>query len=113
MNDINKTPVDILVEKGYDDVIVFSNPDYTDALIGLTDTNQAVYDYDKMIEWLIKHENMDIEDAADFISYNSSFYCGKYYPVIYYESYEKELEDLDDYTEIVFTRIENLPNKTN
>lgn len=113
MSNISKTPIDILIEKGYDDVIVFSNPDYTDALIGLTDMNQAVYDYDLMIEWLIKHENMDLEEAADFISYNDSFYCGKYYPVIYYKSYEEELEDSSDYTQIVFTRIENLLNKTN
>jgi hypothetical protein len=107
MSDGNKTPVDILVEKGYDDVIVFSNPDYTDALIGLTDTHQAVYDYDKMIEWLIKHEDMDEEEAVDFISYNDSFYCGKHYPIVYYESYEDELED----EKIVFTKIEDLPNK--
>lgn len=110
MSNINKTPVDLLIEKGYDNVIVFSNPSYIDALIGLTDMNQAVYDYDLMVEWLIKHENMDLEDAADFIDYNSSFYCGEHYPVIYYESYEEELEDLDDYCQIVFTRIEDLPN---
>lgn len=110
MSNINKTPVDLLIEKGYDNVIVFSNPSYTDALIGLTDMNQAVYDYDLMVEWLIKHENMDLEDAADFIDYNSSFYCGEHYPVIYY-GFEEELEDSDDYAEIIFTRVENLPNK--
>lgn len=45
-----KTPIDILVEKGYGDVIVFRNPDYTDALIGISNKYQAVYDYDLMIE---------------------------------------------------------------
>ena len=108
-NNLLKTPVDILVDKGYEDVIIFDNPSYTGALIGLTNKNQAVYDYDLMVEWLIKHENMDLEDAVDFISWNDSFCCGEHYPVIYY-NYEEEFEDLDDdYEKIVFTRIEDLP----
>ena len=104
----NKTPEDILVDKGYDDVIVFRNPDYTDALVGLTDEYNAVYDYDLMIEWLITHENMDFDDAADFISYNDSFYYGEKYPVIYYGYLD---EDEEDYEELIFTRIEDLPEK--
>lgn len=107
MSNTNKSPIDLLVEKGYDDVIVFSNPDYTDALIGLTDTNQAVYDYDLMLEWLINHENMDLEEAIDFIAYNSSFYFGKHYPVIYFDD-EMLSEDEE---QIMFTKIEDLPNK--
>lgn len=109
----HKTPVDILIEKGYEDVIIFRNPDYTDCLIGLTDNHQAVYDYDLMVEWLIEHENMDSEEAVDFISYNSSFYYGEYYPVIYYNSYEEDYEedyDEDEYEQIRFTKIEDLPD---
>ena len=83
MTNTNKTPIDILVEKGYDDVIIFSCPDYTDALIGLTDDYNAVYDYSLMIDWLIEHEGMDEEESADFISYNDSFGYGEHYPVIY------------------------------
>ena len=52
----NKTPIDILVEKGYEDVIVFRSPNYTDALIGLTADYNAVYDYGLMIDWLIEHK---------------------------------------------------------
>ena len=109
----DKSPIDILVEKGYDDVIVFSNPDYTEALIALTDDYNAVYDYELMLEWLIKHENMDLEEAADFISYNDSFYYGEHYPVIYYgEEFEEELiEDDSNYKPITFTKIEDLPDK--
>ena len=106
-NSLFKTPADILVEKGYEDVIIFDNPSYDTCLIGLTSNNQAVYDYDLMVEWLVEHENMDLEDAVDFIDYNSSFCCGKHYPVIYY-NYEEEFEDLDDCEKIVFTRIEDL-----
>ena len=113
MNDINKTPIDILIEKGYDNVIVFSNPSYADALIGLTDDYNAVYDYDLMIEWLITHENMDLEEVEDFISFNNSFHYGRHYPVICYsEDLEDELiEEDSEYEPLIFTKLEDLPNK--
>ena len=66
----------------FEDVIIFDNPSYDDALIGVTSDNRAVYDYDKMIEWLVTNENMDYEEAADFISWNDSFYYGEGYPLI-------------------------------
>ena len=103
-----KTPIDILVDKGYEDVIVFSNPDYTTALVGLTPNNNAVYDYDLMVEWLVENEDMDYEESADFISYNSSYYYGENYPVIYYEAFEEDIDE-EDYEPLVFTRLEDLP----
>ena len=106
-----KTPEDILVDKGYGDVIVFRNPDYTDALVGLTSKYNAVYDYDLMIEWLVTHENMDFEEAADFISYNDSFYYGENYPVIYYgEDYEISIEEDEEYELLIFTKLSDLPD---
>lgn len=109
---MNKTPIDILIEKGYEDIIVFCDPDYTDALIGVTNKNQAVYDYSLMIQWLIEFEGMTEEESADFICYNDSFYYGEHYPVIYYgKLIEEELEEDPDYIPLIFTRIEDLPRK--
>ena len=68
--------------ESFEDVIIFDNPSYDDALIGVTTDNRAVYDYDKMIEWLVTKENMDYEEAADFINWNDSFYYGEGYPLI-------------------------------
>jgi len=68
--------------EGYEDVIIYDNPSYDDALIGITNDNRAVYDYDKMIEWLIEKEGMDYDESADFISWNNSFYYGEGYPLI-------------------------------
>jgi hypothetical protein len=114
-NNNNKSPIDILIDKGYSDVIIFSEPSFYDALIGLTGDYNAVYDYDLMIDWLMTHEDMDVEEAADFINFNDSFYYGKHYPVIYYgEDLEEELAYEDpEYVPLVFTRIEDLPDKTN
>ena len=56
-------------------VIIFENPSYESALVGVwEDTNcvyHAVYDYDKMVEYLINSDDMTEEDARDFISYNT------------------------------------------
>ena len=70
--------------EGYEDVIIFNNPSYDDALIGITSDNRAVYDYYKMIEWLVTNEEMEYDEAADFICWNDSFYYGEGYPLIIY-----------------------------
>lgn len=72
---------DILLDLGYDDVIIFDSPSYEGALIGISWDNQAIYDYDLMVESLMK-EGMTAEEAADFISYNSSYLQGSEYPII-------------------------------
>ena len=46
-----------LLEFGYEDVIIFKDYSYDDALIGISDDDRAVYDYGKMIEWLMKKED--------------------------------------------------------
>lgn len=70
--------------EGFEDVIIFDNPSYDDAFIGVTNDNRAVYDYDKIIEWLVEKKSMDYDEAADFISWNNSFYYGEGYPLIIY-----------------------------
>ena len=72
---------DILLNLGYDDVIIFDSPSYEGALIGISWDNQAIYDYDLMVESLMK-EGMTAEEATDFISYNSSYRQGSEYPII-------------------------------
>jgi len=71
--------------EGYEDVIIYDSPSYDDALIGVTSDNRAVYDYDKMVEWLITNEGMDYEEAVEFIDWNDSFYYGEGYPIILYK----------------------------
>lgn len=66
-------------------VVLFDSPDYDDAFVGLTMDDRAVYDYDKMIESLIKNDKMTYEEAAEFIDYNtvrSLPYIGDRGPVI-------------------------------
>ena len=76
-----------LIEAGYEDVIILSNYSYDDALIGVTDENRAVYSYEKMVDWLCKEENMDEEEAIDWINYKTIRalpYAGGKGPIVVY-----------------------------
>lgn len=54
-----------------DDVVVFENPDFCTAFVGLSHDGRAIYDYDKMIDYLVMKEEMSAEDAVDHISYDT------------------------------------------
>lgn len=63
---------DLLVGLGYEDSILFENPSYLGAFIGVSDTGRICYDYEKMIECLIEEsDDMTYEEAVEFIDYNT------------------------------------------
>lgn len=83
---MNQDIRDVVYEFGHEETLVFDNPDYDEAIIGVTHDGRVVYDYDEMVNCLIK-EDMSEEDATDFISYNtirSLPYAGESAPVIMY-----------------------------
>lgn len=76
-----------ILEAGYEDVVVFSNYSYDDALIGISEDNRAIYDYNKMVEWLITEEEFTEEEAVDWINYNTIRalpYMGSQAPIVMY-----------------------------
>lgn len=61
-----------LLEKGYEGVIIFKNYSYDTALVGVTNTHRAVYNYELMLYFLINEEGFsDYLDAAEWINYNT------------------------------------------
>lgn len=60
-----------LVEMGYEDTIVFKNYGYESALIGVSEDGRAIYDYDKMVNYLVEEEGMTDMDAIEWIDYNT------------------------------------------
>lgn len=81
----------ILLDMGYEDSIIFENPDYDSAIVGVSDNGEVIYDFDKMVRRLIEEEDMSAEEAADFISYNSIRslpYIGEGAPIIMYALWE-------------------------
>lgn len=78
---------EILCDMGYEDAIIFENPDYDSAIIGVSDDGRVIYDYDKMLAHLMDTDGMEMLDAADFISYNTIRalpYAGECGPIIMY-----------------------------
>ena len=55
----------------YEDVLLFDNYSYDSALIGVTEDGRAVYDYDKMVEWLMETAGMTDLEAVEWIDYNT------------------------------------------
>lgn len=62
---------EILCDMGYENSIIFDNPSYDSAIIGISEDERVIYDYDKMINYLVTEDDMTIEEASDFISYNT------------------------------------------
>lgn len=74
-----------ILNAGYEDVKYLTNYSYDDALIGISEDNRAIYDYDKMVEWLVNEESFTEEEARDWIEYNTIRalpYMGAYAPII-------------------------------
>ena len=77
----------ILLDNGYEGIKYLTNYSYDTALIGVID-NRAVYDFNKMVDWLIKNENFkDTVEAIEWIEYNTIralAYMGPDAPLIMY-----------------------------
>lgn len=61
-----------LIEYGYQDSILYENPSFDGSIIGIDAcSGSVIYNYDLMIEELSQKENMTIEEAMEFIDYNT------------------------------------------
>ena len=93
----------ILLEKGYEGTMFLTGFSYDDALVGVTTDRQAVYDYDRMVEWLVGKEGFEDDiEAMEWIDYNTLRavpYFGSKAPVIFFpkdyegQSAKEYLED--------------------
>lgn len=77
-------------DERFEGILFFSDDEYDEAYIGYTSDRRAVYDYELMLQGLIK-SGMTEEDAADYISYNtlrSLPYMGDEAPIVLFRDYE-------------------------
>lgn len=81
------TAAERIQEAGYEDVLILENYSYDDALVGITEDNRAVYDFEKMVTWLMEKEGFSRQDAYEWIEYNTIRaieYAGPQAPIIMY-----------------------------
>ncbi len=84
---INITAEERLLENEYEDVKTLVNFSYDTALIGVTDDNRAVYDFNKMVEWLVETQNFTYEESVEWIEENTIRalpYFGQDAPIVMY-----------------------------
>lgn len=54
-----------------DEVMLFENPSYEGAILGVSDGGHVCYSYKGMVESLMAEDEMSMEDAIEFIDYNT------------------------------------------
>ena len=62
---------DLLKELNYENTVVFDNPSYLNAIVGISDEGALCYSYEKMIKCLMEEDKMEYDDAMEFIDYNT------------------------------------------
>ena len=65
--------VEVLEEYGIDcdEVVLFDNPSYDNAIVGVTTSNKAVYDYDEIIKCLVRDDGMTYDEAIEWLEFNT------------------------------------------
>ena len=60
-----------LADQGYEDLIIFENPSFDKAIIGVSEDDRVVYDYDLMVEAAMEEEGWTEDEAIDWIEFNT------------------------------------------
>ena len=61
-----------LIQFGYQDVLLYQNPDFDQAIIGVdANSNAVIYDFDLMVQDMVKKDGVTQEEATEFIQYNT------------------------------------------
>ena len=86
MDQDTRTAAEKLTQSDYDNVMVFQNPDYGPALIGVSIDNRAVYDYTKMLDVLRANGMTDdqAEEYLEFKTIHTLAYAGPAGPIIFH-----------------------------
>lgn len=62
----------LLSDWNLDEAVVFENPSYETAIVGYdVHSNRIIYDYELMIDYLVENEQMNEDEAVEFIDYNT------------------------------------------
>jgi hypothetical protein len=60
-----------LADNGYEDSIVLDPPFLDAAIDGISHNGRVIYDYVKLVEAYAENSEMSMEEAAEFVDYNT------------------------------------------
>ena len=67
---INNKIRDYIAEE-HEEAAIFNIPSYDNSIVGITDDGHIIYDYDKMIEEFMSENNVTMQEAIEFVEYNT------------------------------------------
>ena len=79
---------EMLRDRELDETILFENPSYDTAVIGISSDDRLIYDFNKMVQYLVDTDGMTDEEAIEFIEYNTLRampYFGPKTPIVMYD----------------------------
>jgi hypothetical protein len=79
-----------LLDAGYEDIKYLVNDSYDDALIGVSEDGRAIYDFDKMVDWLMNKYGWSEIESIEWIEFNTLRalpYMGSDAPIIMHPLY--------------------------
>lgn len=62
---------DVLTNDTKANIIFLSGFAFEDALVGISEDNRAIYEYDKMIDCLVQNEGFSEDEATEWIECNT------------------------------------------
>ena len=77
-----------ILDAGFEDVIILKDFSYDSALVGISEDRRAIYDFNRMVEWLMFTEGFEDIEAIEWIEYNTIRalpYAGSKAPIVAYE----------------------------
>ena len=79
-----------LLDNGYEDSVIFENPCFDDAIVGVTPEGRVVYNYSLMVKSAMEEEDWTEQEATDWIEFNTirSLAYVEYGPIIMYGTNE-------------------------
>lgn len=61
-----------IVQLGYENAVIYQNPDFDKAIIGVdANSGSVIYDYQLMISSLMEQDKISYEQAVEFIDFNT------------------------------------------
>ena len=61
----------VMDEEILNEMIILEGDEFADGAVGVSQDNRVIYDYDLLVESLMKHDGLSLEESVDMLEYNT------------------------------------------